>query len=132
MNLIQVTAAIIEKDANILICQRHNSDSMPLKWEFPGGKIEDGESGKSCLKRELKEELSVEAKIGELIIDYIFEYNNYDKRVHLFFYHVDDFTGRIRNNVFQQIRWVSRHELAAYDFLEADIKIVRQLYRFDL
>ncbi len=122
-----VTAGIIERDGHILICQRHHAGKLPLKWEFPGGKVEPGESGVACLQRELREELSVEADIGELLTDFVYTYAELPRSVHLFFYRVNAYRGELKNNVFEQIKWVTRPELTAYDFLEADVKLVRQL-----
>lgn len=122
-----VVAAIIEQADKVLICQRHRDDRMPLKWEFPGGKIEPGEDERTCLKRELQEELAIEAEIGEWVADFRYFYEGYQSHVHLFFYRVKQYHGHIRNRVFEQILWVRKSELMRFDFLEADIAIVEQL-----
>jgi 8-oxo-dGTP diphosphatase len=63
----RVVAAVIEKDGKLLVCQRTRHQTMPLKWEFPGGKIEEGEQPRDALRRELEEELGIHAQVGEEI-----------------------------------------------------------------
>ena len=124
----QVVAAIITRDSDqkILICQRRKEQALPLKWEFPGGKIEAGEQPKAALKRELDEELGIDADIGEELTRFPHRYKN-GGGVELAFFRVRNFAGEITNRIFHDVRWVSRESLPDFDFLEADVKLVRQI-----
>lgn len=125
-NIKQVVAALIIRDGKILICQRTADQPMPLKWEFPGGKVEPNEELKAALRRELEEELAIDATIGTKIavIQHTYRSGN---AVELHFYRVDEFESEIQNRIFQDVRWVERNELPSYDFLEADIAFVREI-----
>lgn len=121
-----VVAGIIERDGRILIAQRKNSGFHPLKWEFPGGKVEPGETPQTALRRELQEELGIHARIGEEILRYEYQYAG-RARILLIFYCVLDFEGEPANLDFEQIRWERREQLRDYDFLEGDADFIRQL-----
>ena len=99
---------------------------MPLKWEFPGGKIEEGEQPRDALRRELDEELGIDAKIGEEVSRMIHEYPG-GGSVELRFFVVHDYHGEIENKIFRDVQWAPRSELPKYDFLEADLRLVRDL-----
>ena len=124
----QVVAAIItrEEDEKILICQRRKEQALSLKWEFPGGKIEQGEQPPAALKRELDEELGISADIGEELTHFVHHYRN-GGGVELAFFRVRSFSGEITNRIFHDVRWVTREALPQFDFLEADIKLVREI-----
>lgn len=123
-----VVAAVIERDEKVLIGQRRATDRHALKWEFPGGKVEANESPKEALRRELREELGIEAQIGPEIVRYEFAY---PKRapILLIFHKVTDFEGEMRCEAFAQIRWEDRERLPQYDFLDGDYDFVRRLAR---
>jgi 8-oxo-dGTP diphosphatase len=123
-----VVAAVIEKDGLILIGQRRREDRHPLKWEFPGGKVEDGETPRVGLKRELQEELSIDADIGPELSRNEFEYPG-RPRVLLVFHRVREWQGEMRNGAFEQIRWEQPARLPEYDFLDGDVDFVRGLAR---
>src|SRR4030095_3002708 len=97
-----VVAAIIERGGRILICQRRADHAHPLKWEFPGGKVEPGENPADALRRELAEELSISAQIGAEVTQYEYSYPG-KKPILLMFYRVTEFSGEPRNQVFEQI-----------------------------
>ncbi len=120
-----VVAAVIERDGRVLICQR-KTGRHALKWEFPGGKIERGESPDEALKRELREELRIDATIGDLLHSQTVRYGN-GPVIHLRFYRVTVFTGEAVNTEFERIVWEQRALLATYDFLEGDLDFVRKL-----
>ncbi len=120
----QVVAAIIVRDDQILICQRTRHQLMPLQWEFPGGKIEPEEQPMDALHRELEEELGIHAKIGPQVAALQHTYGN-GTSVALRFYLVQQFEGEVQNRIFRDVRWVNRKELPTYDFLEADIALVK-------
>lgn len=122
----RVVAAIMVRDNAILICQRTRHQTMPLKWEFPGGKIETGEQPRDALRRELEEELGIDAVIGDEVSRIEHTYAS-GASVELRFYVVREFSGEIDNRIFRDVRWTTRQELPDYDFLEADAPIVRDL-----
>jgi 8-oxo-dGTP diphosphatase len=122
----QVVAALIIKDDKVLICQRTRHQTMPLQWEFPGGKIEPGEELVDALRRELEEELGITAEIGAKVTTIRHKYDN-GGAVELHFFVVEEFAGEIQNRIFRDVRWVSKEEMPGYDFLEADIALVRDI-----
>jgi 8-oxo-dGTP diphosphatase len=122
----RVVAALIVNDGRILACQRTRHQVMPLKWEFPGGKIEEGEQPRDALRRELEEELGIEATIGNEVVRIHHEYPG-GGSVELRFFEVREYQGEIENRIFREIRWVGRRELLDLDFLEADRTLVRDL-----
>ena len=119
----RVVAALIVKDGKILVCQRTKHQTMPLKWEFPGGKIEEGEQPRDALHRELDEELGIDATIGKEIARIRHEYRSVNS-VELRFYVVHEFRGELENRIFRDMKWAERAELPSFDFLEADLKLV--------
>lgn len=120
---IVVTAAILVADGKVLICQRHHTDAYGMQWEFPGGKVEEKEDLRSSLMRELGEELSIQAEVGEEVFRLHHRYP--DRFVEVVFFRVAAYQGIIRNHVFEAIEWVDRHRLTEYPFLEADRELVR-------
>lgn len=123
-----VSAAVIRHGTKILVGQRRREDRHPLKWEFPGGKVEWGETPKQALVRELREELAIESKVGEEIARYRHDYPN-GSSVVLLFYAVTEYEGEPAARVFEQIQWVERTLLTHMDFLDGDIDFVRRLAR---
>jgi 8-oxo-dGTP diphosphatase len=122
----RVVAALIFQEDKILVCQRTRHQTMPLKWEFPGGKIEEGEQPRDALHRELDEELGIDAKIGQEVSRILHEYPG-GGSVELRFFRVTEYKGIIENKIFRDLRWSRRSELSQYDFLEADLTLVRDL-----
>lgn len=122
----RVVAALIVKDGKILVCQRTKHQTMPLKWEFPGGKIEEGEQPRDALRRELEEELGIDAIIGDEVARIKHEYRS-GNSVELRFFVVQEFRGELENRIFRDMQWAERSELPAFDFLEADVKLVSDL-----
>src|SRR6202795_3471959 len=122
----RVVAALILKNGKVLVCQRTRHQSMPLKWEFPGGKIEAGEQPRDALRRELEEELGIDANIGEEVARIRHDYKN-GGAVELRFYVVNEYAGELDNRIFRALRWAKRPELPSYDFLEADLELVKDL-----
>lgn len=125
-----VSAGIIHRDGQVLVGQRRRSDRHPFKWEFPGGKVEQGESPQEALVRELREELQIDAKVGQELARYEHDYPS-GSRVHLLFFAVPEFTGELTGRVFEQICWTDLRELPALDFLDGDLDFVRRLARGD-
>ncbi len=122
----QVVAALIVREDCLLICQRTRHQSMPLKWEFPGGKIETGEQPRDALRRELDEELGIDARIGDEVANIKHRYPN-GGALQLRFFVVREFAGEIDNRIFRDVRWARRSDLPAYDFLDADLKLVNDI-----
>lgn len=122
----RVVAAVIEKKGKLLVCQRTRHQTMPLKWEFPGGKIEEGEQPRDALRRELEEELGIQAKVGDEIARVQHTYPN-GAAVELRFYIVREYSGELENRIFRDLQWSAPKDLAAYDFLEADASLVKDL-----
>jgi len=110
----------------VLVCQRRPDQPMSLKWEFPGGKIEPGESAEQALARELHEELGIEAAIGPRIAQLRHRYRN-GGTIDLQFFTVREFTGAIENRIFNDMRWSSLSALPTLDFLTADLTLIRDL-----
>lgn len=121
-----VVAGLILRDGKLLICQRTKHQPLPLKWEFPGGKIEEGEQPRAALFRELEEELGIQATIGNEVARLVHEYRS-GGAVELRFFLVPDYTGEAENLIFEDIRWVEPAELPQFDFLDADLPLVRDL-----
>jgi len=122
----RVVAALILRGDKVLVCQRTRHQTMPLKWEFPGGKIESGEQPRDALRRELDEELGIDATIGEEVARFRHDYKN-GAAVELRFYAVREYRGEIENRIFKDMRWARPSDLPALDFLEADLGLVRNL-----
>ena len=122
----RVVAALIVKDGKLLVCQRTRHQTMPLKWEFPGGKIEEGEQPRDALRRELDEELGILATVGDELARIQHEYPN-GGMVELRFYLVREFKGEIENRIFREIQWAAPADVPTFDFLEADLTLVKDL-----
>ena len=126
MEMVEVVAAIIEREGEILIGQRQAEQSHPLQWEFPGGKVEAGETPAQALARELDEELGIRQAAGEEITRYQFTYPGQDP-ILLYFFRVHSFEGEPRNRIFHEMRWESPARLASLDFVEGDRDFIRAL-----
>ena len=130
-DVIQVTAGILTDGERVLACQRRAGSRFGLKWEFPGGKVEAGESPAACLRRELREELGIEAEIGPEVHRADHAYPN-GFAIRLFFFHVPCYAGTPTNQAFERIQWVPPRDLPALDFLEADRAVVDRLARGEI
>jgi 8-oxo-dGTP diphosphatase len=121
-----VVAALIVRGGEVLICQRRPDQPMGLQWEFPGGKIEAGESPEQALERELHEELGIAALIGPRVTHIRHNYRH-GGAVDLQFFAVREFAGELENRIFQQVKWSRLEDLPEYDFLPADRGLIRDL-----
>lgn len=124
MKTIEVVAAIIHKDNCYLATQRGYGDFEGM-WEFPGGKIEEGESREEALKREIKEELDVEVKIEKLLCTVDYDYPNFHLTMHC--YHCSIGDGKIRLLEHQSAKWLTKDELSEVEWLPADIAVLERL-----
>ena len=121
-----VAAALIVRDGEVLIGQRRPDQPMALRWEFPGGKIESGESPEQALVRELEEELGIQAIIGPRITCIRHNYRH-GGAVDLQFFAVHEFSGEMQNRIYHEVRWTRLEDLPGYDFLAADRSLIRDL-----
>ena len=119
-----VVAAVIEREGHVLIAQRKRTGQHPLKWEFPGGKAEPGETPEGAVARELSEELGIRARVDGEIMRYEYQYPG-RPAILLVFHRVTEFAGEPQNLDFEQIAWVERGSLRDYDFLEGDEAFIR-------
>jgi 8-oxo-dGTP diphosphatase len=124
--MLQVVAAILEREGKILICQRRPEQSHPLQWEFPGGKVEPGETPAEALGRELNEELGLRDVSGAEIARYDYTYPG-KSPITLFFFRVHSYTGQPRNLIFNEMRWEAPAGLGNFNFVEGDREFLRGL-----
>lgn len=131
-----VAVGILRRDGLVLACQRKKTTRYPLKWEFPGGKIEQGETAEQALARELREELDIDAEVGPLFHQQSWTYGSdggggngdvFDVSYFL----VSSFTGTLVNRTFESIRWVAPANLLVMDILEGNRDAVELLVRHD-
>ena len=120
-----VVAAVIEKEGRILIAQRKIGSHLERKWEFPGGKVEEGETPEKALRRELHEEFGITAEIGELFCDTYFDYG--DVSIKLSAYRVESFLGDFILREHEKIEWIEPNCCQLYDMADADIPVVNKL-----
>jgi 8-oxo-dGTP diphosphatase len=121
MKYIKVIAAIIKHEDKILIARRKKGKHLELKWEYPGGKLEKDEKEDVALKRELREEFSIEATISDYLTESFYEYNSIN--INLKAYLVKSFSGDFKLTVHDKIEWIKIEEIKNYDFAPADIPI---------
>jgi len=120
-----VAAALIIRESKLLVCQRRHDDSHPLQWEFPGGKVEPGESPAQALVRELREELGVDAIIGKELYRTIHRYQEFQPELVLIFFQAEIAgSASLQNFVFERFEWADLSTLPQYSFLQADNELV--------
>lgn len=124
--MLQVVAALLLRDGRILACRRRSDQDHASKWEFPGGKVEPGEAPRDALARELREELSVDATLGEEYLRYEFRYPG-KKPIELIFYWIEAYRGELNDTLFAETSWVAPGGLVDLDFLEGDARVVAEL-----
>ena len=123
---IEVVAGLIVRDGRVLICQRRTDAAFPLKWEFPGGKVEVGEDPREALRRELREELAIEVEESKEFARHVHRYPDMPP-VELRFYRVTRYRGEVKNLIFRQIVWAHIGDLEQFDFLEGDLPLIKTL-----
>jgi 8-oxo-dGTP diphosphatase len=119
---IHVTCAIIERDRLVLAAKRSASMSLPLKWEFPGGKIDHGESREECLRRELFEELGIDVKVGQNLPAATHAYPTFIVTLYPFICSID--SGEIVLFEHAAISWLPPEQLHTLDWAEADLPVI--------
>ena len=123
----KVTAAIFKRGYKVLLMRRAADQPLAGEWEYPGGKFEDGEDGPTCLRRELAEELGIDAQIGDLIT--IAKHTkNSGKVIELHTYEIKSYTGEIQLRVHDDMHWVPVPDLLAHPQLPADLIVSQALY----
>ena len=125
-----MVAGLILREAEgrreVLVCQRRPDQPMGSKWEFPGGKVENGETAQVALARELNEELGIDASVGERLTTIRHNYRN-GSIIEIQFFRVDAISGELNNRIFQDMRWTALGNLPEFDFLAADLTLIREL-----
>lgn len=123
-----VVAAVIERnDRRLLIGQRRRTDTSPLKWEFPGGKVKQGETDEVALARELREELGAEMVKSASIGRVVHKYAETAIPLEIRFFAAELVSDEVKALAFEQIAWVLPRELSEYDFLAANRELVANL-----
>jgi len=122
---IRVVGAMIEKDGRYLITQRPPTASLPMLWEFPGGRVEEGETDEAALARELEEEMAISVRVGERVIHVEHAYASYD--IDFCVYRCELRAGAIQHIRVNDHRWVRPEDLDQYEFPAADEKTVARL-----
>jgi 8-oxo-dGTP diphosphatase len=122
---IRVVGAMIDKDGRYLITQRPPTASLPLLWEFPGGRVEAGETDEKALARELAEEMKIEVEVGDRVIHVEHAYEGYD--IDFCVYRCRLLAGPIEHVRVHDHRWVRPEELDQYEFPAADEKTIAKL-----
>ena len=128
--MINVTCAIILFDNKILVTQRSEKMKLPLKWEFPGGKLEENESEIDCIKREIKEELNIEIEVLKSLSNSIFDYGNF--KINLIPFISNYVSGEIFLSEHKDYKLLNKSELLNLDWAEADLPIVEEFLKLEL
>ncbi|MBO4711503.1 (deoxy)nucleoside triphosphate pyrophosphohydrolase [bacterium] len=123
--MIEVVAALVKRDGRFMICQRSENKSRPLLWEFPGGKVEAGETKEAALARECREELAIELEVGKMFADSTFVYP--DISVHLSLFEAKIVSGEPKLLEHKDIRWITPEEAHLFEFSPADVPFVEKL-----
>jgi len=120
--MVSVAAAIISNGSKVLIAKRPTNKFLGGYWEFPGGKIEFGETPEACLRRELNEELEISVHINHFLTEQIYDYDDFTVCLKVFLCTLDK--GEMTLNDHDEIKWVEKHELLSYNLAPADIPLV--------
>lgn len=130
MKVINVACAIILIDSKILVTQRSEKMKLPLKWEFPGGKLEQDESENDCIKREIKEELNIQIEVLEKLSNSVFDYGTF--KINLIPFIANYVSGEILLTEHKNYRLLDKADLLNLDWAEADIPIVKEFLKLEL
>ena len=128
--IINVTCAIILKDEKILVAQRNEKMKLPLKWEFPGGKLEINEDEIDCINREIKEEINIEIEVLMKLSNNIHDYGTF--KVNLIPFLANYLSGEIRLAEHKDYRLLNKSELLNLDWAEADLPIVEEFLKLEI
>ena len=125
MKVIDISIAIVRDKKKYLIALRPSDSHQGGKWEFPGGKVESGESAETSMLRELYEEVGLTATQLQLFDKLYFDYG--DKQLNLSFFLIEAFSGQATGKEGQPIKWVTKDELQSYDFPDANKTVIAKL-----
>lgn len=128
--MIHVTCAIIHFDSKILVTQRSEKMKLPLKWEFPGGKLEEDESEADCIKREVLEEINIEIEVQKQISNSVYDYGSF--KINLIPFIVNYVSGEIILSEHKDYKLLDKSELLNLDWAEADLPIVEEFLKLEL
>ena len=123
-----VAGILFDHDKSILLSQRSAQKSFPLQWEFPGGKIEEGENSEGALKRELFEELNIEIDKIKLFDSVVHEYELF--RANIEFFLINEWSGKLINKEGQNLHWKKLNDLSGLKILDADVPVINKLITF--
>jgi len=130
MTIIKVTCAVILRQKKVLIVQRSEDMSLPLKWEFPGGKIEQDETESECIIREIKVELDVKINVQKRLTPLTHFYNKME--IELIPFIVKVRSGKIRLTVHNDLKWVGKNEISKFEIADADKPIIKELVNLSM
>jgi len=119
--MLKVAGGILMENDMVLIAQRKRDDDYGLKWEFPGGKLREGETGDECIVRELMEELGIEVEVTGFYDEYI------EDDLNILYYQVKLVSGKLTLTDHERVQWVFPDELEGYDLLSVDREVARKL-----
>ena len=122
--MIVVAAGIVSRNGKIMLCQRRPGDKLALKWEFPGGKLESGESPQQALERELREELAIETRTGRI---FDVHHTTGDREILVLFFRSEILSGEPQTIECNAVAWVSPENLTQYDLAPADLEVATRL-----
>ena len=128
--MIHVTCAIIHFDGKILVTQRSEKMKLPLKWEFPGGKLEEDESEADCVKREILEEINIEIEVVKQLSNSVYDYGSF--KINLIPFIANYISGEIILSEHKDYKLLDNSELLNLDWAEADLPIVEEFLKFEL
>lgn len=128
--MLNVTCAIILFEDKVLATQRSEGMKLPLKWEFPGGKLEENESEKECIKREIKEEINIEIEVIKKLSNSVFDYGAF--KINLIPFIANYISGEILLSEHKDFKLLTKTELLDLDWAEADIPIVEEFLKLKL
>ena len=130
LNIINVTCAIIVIENKILVTQRSEKMKLPLKWEFPGGKLEENEAEIDCIKREIKEEINIDIEVVKKLSSSIYDYGSF--KINLIPFIAKHVHGEIKLTEHKDYKLLQKTELLSLDWAEADFPIVEEFLKFEL
>ncbi|RBN49732.1 DNA mismatch repair protein MutT [Flavobacterium psychrolimnae] len=128
--MVNVTCAIILVENKILVAQRSEKMKLPLKWEFPGGKLEENETEIDCIKREIKEEINIEIEVLRKLSNTIYDYGTF--KINLIPFIAKYIYGEIRLAEHKDYKLLEKVELLSLDWAEADLPIVEEFLKLEL
>lgn len=128
--MLKVTCAIIKVENKILVAQRSEKMKLPLKWEFPGGKLEDDEDEIECIKREIKEEINIDIEVLKRLSNSIYDYGSF--KINLIPFIATYISGEIILTEHKEYKLLDKSELLNLDWAEADLPVVEEFLKLEI